>query len=207
MPSAKQSDVKAAFDLLIQEVDLVVERATNEVTQAAQARDFRMVHQAADKAKSLKSFRDRLDGLRREWRTLCSGKRPRPKKPEGRPSGGLPRGARTPEKEYYVPILSALADLGGGGKVREVLERVKEKMKPLLKPIDYQSLPSNPGIVRWCNTAQWARDRLVRRGLMKADSRKGFWEISSEGRTWLAMETHNERGNDRGSGDGASENS
>jgi restriction system protein len=79
-------------------------------------------------------------------------------------------------------------------------------MKPLLQPIDYQRLPS-VRMVRWYNTAHWARNQLLERGLMKADSPKGLWEISSEGRTWVATQVHNKTGNDWRSGDGGSENS
>jgi restriction system protein len=206
MLSAKKGDVEAAFALLIEQVDCELERVNEEVSKASRAQDYGRVRQAADEAEWLKSFRGKLEDLGREWRTRSSGKRRRAERDQRRRSVRLPRGAKTPEEAYYQPILSALVELGGRGKVREVLGRVEEKMKPLLKPIDYELLPSGRQ-VRWRNTAGWAGNQLVERGLMKAGSRKGFWEISSEGRTWVATQVHNKTGNDWRSGDGGSENS
>ncbi len=205
--SANQRDVEAAFELLIEQVDREIELVNARVNDALQARDYGKAHQATDEAESLKSLRDKLEELRRKWHTLRSGQRRRPQKAARRSLGKARRGARTPEEAYYVPILSALVELGGGGKVHEVLQRVEAKMKPILKPIDYQSLPSSSGTARWSNAAQWARMNLMRRGLMKNTGRRGFWEISSEGRVWLAKEAQNERGQDRGNSDGSSENS
>jgi len=206
MLSAKKGDVEAAFALLIEQVDCELERVNEEVSKASRAQDYGRVRQAADEAEWLKSFRGRLESLGREWRTRPSGKRRRADRDQRRRSVRLPRGAKTPEEKYYQPILSALVELGGRGKVREVLRRVEEKMKPLLQQVDYELLPSGRQ-VRWCNTAEWARKQLVERGLMKADSPKGLWEISSEGKTWVATQVHNKTGNDWRSADGGSENS
>jgi hypothetical protein len=92
----------------------------------------------------------------------------------------VPRGAKVPVQWYEAPILEVLFELEGTGRVDEVLRRVEQNMKGLLGEVDYQ--PLNSGVdVRWRNTANWARYGLVRRGLLKADSERGVWELTELG--------------------------
>jgi len=90
----------------------------------------------------------------------------------------LPRGLRTPMGDYYQPILQALNESGGSAKVSDVLERVEQLMQDVLREVDYEPLPSNAEMPRWRNTAQWARDAMVREGLLKSNSPRGIWEIT-----------------------------
>lgn len=104
---------------------------------------------------------------------------------ERRNLGKLRKGLRTPESEYYLPLLRVLEQMGGSGKVSDILDRIKKVMKPVLKPVDYDPLASGPDNPRWRNTAQWARNSMIRDGLLKADSPRGVWEISEKGREML----------------------
>ncbi|MGB9683197.1 MAG: winged helix-turn-helix domain-containing protein [bacterium] len=90
----------------------------------------------------------------------------------------------TPQEEYYIPILEALYELGGKGKVQEVIQRVGLKMKDILTSRDYEYLPSGRTI-RWENRTQWARLDLVNKGLLKKDSPRGIWELSEEGYKYI----------------------
>jgi hypothetical protein len=90
-------------------------------------------------------------------------------------------GQRTPESQFYLPILQALAEMGGSGKMAEVLERVGKAMKETLRDVDLQPLGSSPYMPRWRNTTQWARNTMVQEGLLKADSPRGVWEITDKG--------------------------
>lgn len=93
----------------------------------------------------------------------------------------LQYGLRTVEKNYYQPILKALYDLGGSAQINDVLERVEQSMKGVLKPIDYEPIASGTEI-RWRKSAQWARNTMVKKGLLKSNSSRGIWEISEIGR-------------------------
>lgn len=76
--------------------------------------------------------------------------------------------------------------MGGSSPTDEVLDRLGEKMKGTLKPIDYKCHKSNDKQIRWRNTAQWARNKMVNNdGRMKKGSARGVWEISAKGRKWL----------------------
>ena len=90
------------------------------------------------------------------------------------------KGKITPQADYTLPILEALIEKGGSGKMSEVLSRVFGKMKNRLKPKDLEKTPS--GAIRWKNHAQWERQRLKSEGYLKKDSPRGIWEITDKGR-------------------------
>ncbi len=98
----------------------------------------------------------------------------------------LPRELRTPEQAYRIPILKALVELGGEAPMQEVLKKVYEQMKTILKPVDLEPLPSDPKKnPRWKNTAMWERFNMVRDGLLRGDSPRGIWAITERGREYL----------------------
>ncbi|PKB64710.1 MAG: hypothetical protein BZY80_02030 [SAR202 cluster bacterium Io17-Chloro-G2] len=90
------------------------------------------------------------------------------------------KGTRLPEEAFKLPILQALYEMGGVGKVSEILDLVERKVKHLFSDIDRQTLPTSTE-VRWYNTAKWARKELKEDGLLKDDSPHGIWELSGAG--------------------------
>jgi len=100
--------------------------------------------------------------------------KPKPKR-EGKP---------TTEQEYRVPILEALIELGGKGRVRDILEKVETKMKDKLTKVDYEKLPSG-AYVQWKNYAMWERLNMIHDGLLKKGSPRGIWEITDKGQKIL----------------------
>ena len=96
----------------------------------------------------------------------------------------IKKGLKTPQSQYRIPILQALTELGGRGEANEILVKVYEKMKDILKPIDLQDLPSGTDF-RWRNTARWARNTMINEGLLKKDSPYGVWEITEKGQNYL----------------------
>jgi len=90
----------------------------------------------------------------------------------------------TPLEDYYAPILETLLELGGSGKVEQILHRVFEKMKDKLTEDDLKDIPFGTS-VRWRKCAQWARFKLVEMGFISKNSPRGIWEITSEGKNYL----------------------
>lgn len=86
---------------------------------------------------------------------------------------------------FRIPILESLIELGGRAPMKEVLEKVYEKMKTQLNEYDLSPLPSNPSQKRWENAVQWCRLNMVKEGLLSSDSPWGIWEISEKGRKFL----------------------
>ena len=91
---------------------------------------------------------------------------------------------KTPQRDYRLPILEALEQLGGRGRVGEVLNNVYQKMKDRLTEDDLKALPSGKEI-RWANTAKWERHSMVKEGLLRDDSPAGVWEMTDAGRAYL----------------------
>jgi restriction system protein len=193
-------NVLAAFEMLLEEVEAEIEQINVAGAQAFQRRDYAGAQEAVKRGETITDFRSRVVGLRQEWISLSHGVRhATPARPSRTPAkeeqrsgsnsrrnlGHLPRGLKTPEEEYRIPILQALVEMGGAGRIGDVLQRVHTRMKDVLNDHDHQPLRSNPNTPRWYNTAQWARNTMAREGLLKEDSPHGVWEISDKGRRAL----------------------
>ncbi len=120
-----------------------------------------------------------LEELQHDWDRLL-GQPPQATGPRPR----APRGERTPEPAFWVPILAALEEMGGSGPVGAVLDRVERIIGSQLSDVDRQLL-SDGRSVRWRNTAMWARKDMVTTGLLERNSPRGIWRISDAGRAYL----------------------
>ena len=182
------SNVSSAFEMLLEEVEAEIDLVNGVGSMAFDRRDYDKAKEALERAGKLTGFRDRVADLRKEWEEMAAvaeREEDEETKARRRNLGKLRKGVRTPESAFYQPILQVLEQMGGHGKVAEVRERVGKVMKPVLKPVDFDPLASGPDNPRWRNTAQWARNSMVREGLLKADSPRGVWEISERGRAVL----------------------
>jgi predicted CopG family antitoxin len=94
----------------------------------------------------------------------------------------------TPEKDYFLPILESLLELGGSAQVDKVLEQVGKKMNDTFTEADLELLPSGKEL-RWRNKAQWARLVMVKQGYLKSDSPRGIWEITDKGKEYFEKAT------------------
>lgn len=103
------------------------------------------------------------------------------------------RGEKTPQDAYIIPILESLIESGGEGRAKDILGLVEQKIKGILKDVDYELLPSGIDI-RWRNTAMWVKTDMKNQGLLKSDSPHGIWEISEKGREYY--EQNKERRNE-----------
>jgi len=114
--------------------------------------------------------------------TKLNEKMPKYEKDSGRRAK---KGEITPQADYRLPILESLIEMGGSGRMQDVLDRVFTKVKDALKPKDFDRLESGKAI-RWRNAAQWERWKLIKRGYLKKNSSHGIWEITDEGRKLYA---------------------
>lgn len=97
------------------------------------------------------------------------------------PGGRLKKGLLLPEEKYELPLLQTLIELDGGGSMNQVLQALEPKLKDQLSKYDFVTMKDGKTI-RWHNRAQFVRLALVKQGDMKADSDRGMWEISDQGR-------------------------
>ena len=180
-------NVTLALDMLLEEIE--AERAHVKCAGADAFRDgdHGRVEASLAQSKMLEEFHGKAAALRKEWQKLASSasRGKGGKSGSGRRNlGKLRKGLRTPEPEFIEPILRVLIEMGGHGRTATVVAQVGEVMQPVLRDVDYETLEGD-GKPRWEKAANWAREHMVRDGLLKSDSPHGTWEISEEGRARL----------------------
>ncbi len=189
MIESNPTNVFAAFEMLLEEIELEVDFINQAGSKAFQRSDYDSVEQHRKRASQATELRDKLVDLRKEWEVLMAAHTDKEEeetvRSERRNTGRLQRGLRTPEPAFRQAILKALIEKGGSARMNDVLTRVEQLMKSVLKPVDYAPLASDPEAPRWRNTGQWARSTMVKEGLLKSNSPHGIWEITEAGRKAL----------------------
>jgi len=186
MATTDVTAVGTAFEMLIESVEGVVDDINQAGGRAFQQGRHDEARKVLHQADVLMAFRKKITSLRDEWASLYSEQEEEVKQTvRRRDLGKLPKGIKTPEKEYYLPILRTLVEMGGSGRVAPVCDSVYKKMKKILKPVDMEKLNSVPHDPRWRNTAQWARNEMKDMGLIAKDFTFGVWEITDAGREYL----------------------
>lgn len=190
MVEENTTSVSAAFEMLLEEIETEVELINALGARAFQASDYDGVDHARERIKGVTDFRDRIAALNEEWDAFVAGYAEEDEEEETlgaerRNLGRLKRGLRTPNRAYFVPILTVLERNGGSAKSRDIIDQIEPLMKGVLKDVDYEPLASDPNWLRWRNAATWSRHRMVLAGLLRDDSPRGTWEITDKGRQFL----------------------
>jgi restriction system protein len=184
-----QNDVSTALGLLRDSISEEEQRIRNEGAKAMQEGDYDTATSVIEFAKRLLAFENKVEALVTEWDELEDLRdTASPAVQEivsKRFFGKRKKGEITPHTAFDRAILESLVELGGSAKTRIVLDRVGEKMKSILKPLDYAVLPSDGKSIRWRNSAQWARNTMVNEDGRMKKTKNGTWEISDKGRKWL----------------------
>ena len=189
MNSPDQNDVSTALGLLRDSLAEEEQRIRNEGAKAMQGGDYDTATSVIEFAKRLLAFQNKVEGLVNEWaelEDLRDAASPAVQEIVSKKFfGKRKKGEITPHTAFYRAILESLVELGGSAKTKYVLDRVGEKMKDILKPLDYAVLPSDGKSIRWRNSAQWARNTMVNEDGRMKKTKNGVWEISDKGRKWL----------------------
>ncbi len=185
-----QNEVVIAFDIVLEEIENAIAALNQQGAQAFQNGKYDLARDLMEKGSQMADFRSKVNDLQKEWINIFAPVTPpktwrRSKKVAER----LKRGLRTPEDNFRIPILQSLIESGGSAPMSDVLDKVEAKMRSQLNAYDRSPLPSDPTQPRWRNTAQWARNAMVKEGLMASDSPRGIWEITEAGRRWLVAVT------------------
>lgn len=183
------TNVMAAFEILLEEMEAEIEFINKAGAKGFETREYDRAREALERAAQLTTFRDKVAALRGEWEVMSPAsvvEEEEAERTERRNLGRLRRGLRTREPVYFKPILMVLVQMGGTGKMSDILDRVQKAMKGTLKDVDYEPLASDPDMPRWRNTAQWARNSMVQEGFLKGNSPRGTWEITEAGRKFVS---------------------
>ena len=184
---ADENGVATAFDMLLEEIENAIEGLNVEGAEAFRKPDYDIARALMARGSQMTAIRERVNELRIEWGNAFSPGRGRRRRRRRRTkaTARLGRGLRTREDAFRAPILKALVHLGGSAPMTEVLDRVGDVMEGQLNEYDRSPLPTTPGSPRWRNTAQWARNAMVREGLLSSGSPRGTWDITEAGERWL----------------------
>jgi len=183
-------EIIPAFDLLLEELAAIIPELNKQGKQLLDENKYSEAKEIIDKAQGVMAFQGKVKTLREEWlemevpQTKISV-RNRKKKGSRRTTTKLPKGLRTNDNEFRIPILQALVKLGGSAKRQYVFDELEMIMSYQLNDYDWQPLPSNKRSVRWKNSAAWARQDLVDMGYLSSNSPNGIWEITEAGKTAL----------------------
>lgn len=191
-----KKELNEFIGILIQELKNIINELNHEFELAIKSQDFNKVTIIEKRIAKFISFMEKLKelkkecgnifnniDLKKEWNRIFMVKNS--KITSRKKLVKLEKGLKTPEKEFRIPILEALVELGGRAEVKEVLKIVEQKLKGKLNKYDYENIPSDPSKIRWKDTASWCRNTLVNEGLLSSNSPKGIWEITEKGRKYL----------------------
>ncbi|MGD0878461.1 MAG: winged helix-turn-helix domain-containing protein [Anaerolineales bacterium] len=185
-----ENEVSSAFEILLEEIETAIDELNQEGSRQFSQSEHKKARELLEKAEVATVFRGKIKDLQMEWDTLEKQIAPSVPKDRQRSKSKrkrkLQRGLRTPEEVFKIPVLQAILHFGGSADVNDVLTHVGKMKAASLNDYDKQPLPSAPSSPRWRNTAQWARNALVKEGLMANDSPKGVWEITEAGRKTVA---------------------
>ncbi|MCS7165951.1 MAG: winged helix-turn-helix domain-containing protein [Candidatus Calescibacterium sp.] len=172
--SAEFEEIETAFEMLLESFKRLKDKLFNEITELAKQKNSEKIKIVNEYIERIKEFEKKLilfiEELKKQYET------------EGEYLDDSTKNKPKSMEFYIIPILEALIELGGEATVKEVLKRVYNKVKDDLSQKDRDKLKS--GQIRWENTAQWARKKMVEEGLLSSSSPRGVWEITEKGKKY-----------------------
>lgn len=182
--------INRTFEILLEQVEESIGSLNERGAGAFRFGDYEGARHLLGDAEGITYFRQKVKALQGEWQALFYHQNNVPAT-DVDPAQPAPRGLRTPEEKFRLPILESLIELDGSASYEQVLELVEQKLEAVINDYDCESLPGDPKMLRWKNTAIWCRNTLVREELLMPDTQPGIWQISERGRV-LAAEVNNE---------------
>jgi len=84
----------------------------------------------------------------------------------------------TPQKEFENYIIQILKERGGSAQAKKVLDAIATMMEGKFLPGDLT--PHATGVPMWRNRAAWERLEMVKKGILRSNSRRGYWELNED---------------------------
>jgi hypothetical protein len=206
-PLPTADNVAASLDLLQDSLAEEVERINDEGSKAMKAGDYSTASEVIAFAVRLEDFGKRVEDVNRAWAQLKGIRDNSSSKVQQIVSQNFQQivsrrffgresiGETIPQTDYFRPVLSALIEVGGRGKAKQIIDRVGEMLNSRLKPKDFkQHLSDGRREARWRVNARYARKQMVDNyGYMEKGSPAGIWEISAAGRIWMDRNSTNRK--------------
>lgn len=185
------NDISKSFDRLIENLKKLLPELNQQGSELIGKHQYHEAKEIISKAEMLMSMQYKLLALKKEWLDLelPSAVTPPSSNDDLKVSPETQRQFRsqpyTSSKDFSIPILQALVNLGGKARRMDVFKELEIIMGDQLSENDKNSLPSKRSLTRWQKNAQYARNGLLDEGLITAITEKGIWIITEKGREFL----------------------
>lgn len=175
-------EVIVAFNQLLQQLDAAIPELNQQGSYLFARGKYDQARAILTKVEAIIKLRGKVKALEEEWKSYRVPTQKKTLKVEPSTKYSLRAGLKTNKNKLRMPILEALIRLNGTGEAKDVLELVERIMDKQLNDYDRQSLSSHGRVIRWENSARWARHDMVQEGLLSSNSPRGVWQITDAGR-------------------------
>lgn len=127
-------ETNEAFETLLSQLRQALREAQDIGARAFRESRFDEAQAEAKRGEEIATQIQRLEALQHQWPMLIQGTVP------VEPEGEYIRGQKTPPKEFQLPILMTLEEMGGRGKAKDVISRVGAIMRDQLNETDLKLL-------------------------------------------------------------------
>lgn len=160
-----------------------LEKAKVAVPDAWRAEKTRLLAAIGDESKTSSALGELADGfgalvIELNARLGRSGPQGKSRRPHQSPRSTARRTGRSILREH---IIEALRKLGGRAQSFEVVEQVGRQLEGRLLPGD-KEWRNGANCFVWQHNVHWERFRMIKDGLLRGDSPRGYWELEEERR-------------------------
>jgi hypothetical protein len=172
----------AAMDIQLREISKAVEKlekqgvAVPDVLRAEKTRLASALGVQAESIQVLNQLADELDEILSDLKSRLGRDVPAGVKRKRSKRSLL---QRTDKSVFRNLIIEALEQKGGSAHKNDILKYIGAKLDGKLLPGDMEWRDTSKDYV-WQNNTSWERFAMVTDGILKADSRRGYWELSDD---------------------------
>ena len=187
--------ITESFKLLIEKLEKILPVLNKYGSKLVEEKHYDEAREIISKAETMVSLQNKVKALQEEWQSLevqtiefkmqtedMVEKDIQEIKKQFRSEPHLHN------KDFRVPILQALVNLGGRSQRKYVFGELEKILADKLTENDWQKPPSNKKLTRWQTIATHTRTDLLNEGLITLNPQKGIWIITEKGRNALKGE-------------------
>jgi len=187
-----KNEISTSFDNLIENINKLLPNLNQQSSDLIEKHQYQEAKETISKAETVMSLRKKIENLKEEWLGLNLPSADSPPSSEDTKQKVSPETEKqfrsqshTSSKEFRIPILQALVNLGGSAKRKLVFDELEKIMGDQLSENDREPLPSRKRVARWQRIATNTRTKMRDEGYITVDPNKGVWIITEKGRAFL----------------------
>jgi len=186
------NEITKSFDSLIESMEELLPELNQQGSELIEKHRYQDAKETISKAEKVIALQNKLETLKEEWLDLELHSLETPSSSDEDKQKVSPETEKkfrsqqhTKTKEYLIPILQALVNLGGSAKRQHIFQELENIMSNQLLENDKNPLPSNPSVTRLQRIATSAGKKLRKEGYITFGPKTGVWEITETGRIYL----------------------